>query len=138
MVFKRGDREFRMSKGNDASLQLTCATCATSTKIHLGGNGGDLEAFVKEHEHPAPTAPEPGAVVEAVIVKLRHLAGDELAVVALVVDGLVLGKVPYGQLDVATDKRDLGQEAIDEGRDQIVYDAADLLRRVRRRARGAA
>lgn len=53
---------------------------------------------------------------------------DELRVVQFVVDGLRHGRDVYGPLDLATDKRDLRNEARAEARDLIIYRACELLK----------
>jgi hypothetical protein len=53
---------------------------------------------------------------------------DELRVVQFVVDGLQRGRDVYGPLDLATDKRDLRNEARAEARDLIIYRACELLK----------
>jgi hypothetical protein len=72
---------------------------------------------------------------EAFAEVFADLEGDELDVVGYVVQGLREGKAFYGQLRVDEDGRDFRQQAIQEGRDQVIYDVADLLRRVRSGAR---
>lgn len=59
---------------------------------------------------------------------LDQLGPDELAVMEMVAHGLVRGRQVYGELDVATDRRDLHAELGAELRDALVYAAAGLLR----------
>lgn len=56
------------------------------------------------------------------------LGADELAVLELVAHGLARGRAVYGELVIATDRRDFRAEAGEELRDAIVYSAAELLR----------
>lgn len=132
-----GTVEFRHARSgrSPSALEVTCTVCSVSATA----SGPELQAFYREHydlhseEVSTPAAPVPATVVDvdAVIAKVRQLAGDELAVLDLVAQGLVEGRATYGQLDVATDKRAFGREALHEARDQVTYDIANLLRRVR-------
>lgn len=56
------------------------------------------------------------------------LGGDELEVLELVAHGLARGRPLYGELAIATDRRDFRAEAGDELRDSLVYIACELLR----------
>lgn len=56
------------------------------------------------------------------------LGADELAALELCAHGLVRGRDVYGPLVVATDDRNMRDEAIAELRDAMVYSAAGLLR----------
>lgn len=64
--------------------------------------------------------------------RLHALAGelgaDELAVLCLVAERLKIGRERYGDLQVATDRRDFGVEALEETADGLVYAAAALIR----------
>jgi hypothetical protein len=141
--------EFRHARAG-RGLAATCGTCTAVFE----GAGPALQKFYDDHykqhagertsaEAPPPEVPPPAAGADAEAraqlgAALEQLAGDELDVVRLVVEGLVAGRPVYGQLDVENDPRDLDLEGLHEGRDQIVYDAGDLLRRIRRRRGGSA
>lgn len=130
-----GGLDFKLAKAakvNDATLTVTCVTCSLTKS---GLSGIKLNEFYAEHfrAHTLAPAPEPTTVdVEQLVGRVRQLVGDELALVDLVVDGLELGRKVYGQLDVAGDRRDFQREALHEGRDQLMYDCADVLSRLRR------
>lgn len=137
-----GAVEISHVKDADGRVTVTCRWCKKSEK---GLSGPRLNDFYTEHYkahyRDAKVVDEVAALedvdLEKLLADVRELAGDERSVVRLVVDGLLVGKPQYGHLDVGTDKRDFAREALHEGRDQLVYDAADMLRRVRRaRARG--
>lgn len=66
-----------------------------------------------------------------IIGQLELLGPDELAATELVIAGLVRGRQVYGELDVATDTRNLAAETREELRDALVYSAAALLRLTR-------
>lgn len=57
-----------------------------------------------------------------------ELGVDELAVLCLVAERLRLGRERYGPLQVATDRRDFGVEALEEVADGLVYAAVALMR----------
>lgn len=59
---------------------------------------------------------------------LAMLGQDELEVVLFVVEGLARGRAVYGELDVASDRRDYRREAGEEVRDALVYLGAELVR----------
>jgi hypothetical protein len=65
---------------------------------------------------------------DRVLAALDQLEGDELEVLAEVADGLVRGRGCYGRLELATDRRDMAIEALEEARDGLVYAAAALVR----------
>jgi hypothetical protein len=135
-----GEVVIRHTREGLGLLRATCFYPACGAQ--LLGSGAKLQAFYDEHyKLHTEAAPEIDVhrlgAIEDLIAEIRKLDGDELEVVKLVVDGLGVGRPQYGRLDVSTDQRDLELEAIHEGRDQVVYDAADLLRRVRRRARSS-
>jgi hypothetical protein len=69
---------------------------------------------------------------DRIIATLDRLAGDELDVLALVAERLAVGREQYGQLELASDTRDFGREALDEAADMAVYAAAGLIRDRRR------
>lgn len=133
LVVTRGRVDFRLRRGS-----VTCTTCDRELATD---DPERIRAFYAEHEHDPPPAdaapPPPAATVELIVADLRELAGDELEVVRLVVAGLRAGRQVYGQLDVDSDHRDHELEAMQEARDMVTYDAAALLRRVRRSARPA-
>jgi hypothetical protein len=69
------------------------------------------------------------AGIRSRIAALAELLGpDELAVLELVGNGLARGRTVYGELAIATDRRDFRAEAGDELRDALVYVACELLR----------
>ena len=47
----------------------------------------------------------------------------------LIAERLLLGRRRYGELNLATDRRDFASEALEEAADMTVYAAAELLRR---------
>lgn len=63
-----------------------------------------------------------------------QLAGDELAVLTLIAERLLCGRERYGELRVATDRRDFAREALEEAADGLVYAAATLVREAGRRS----
>jgi hypothetical protein len=65
---------------------------------------------------------------EELLAFAADLNEDELAVLALVAQGLARGRPVYGRLEVATDQRDFVAEAHAEARDLLVYTAAHLVR----------
>lgn len=80
-------------------------------------------------DQPSTAALEHIAAIRARVAGITELLGaDELAVLELVAQGLARGRAVYGELKVATDRRDFRAEAGDELRDAIVYSAAELLR----------
>lgn len=151
LIVRRGAREFRLYRTGgkaktkaaktDAERRIRCLTCQRDEAL-----GDEAESFFLAHEHvePRPPAPPaaPGVDIEQLVTDVRamHELGlaDELELLRLVVDGLGVGRPIYGALDVATDQRDLEAEAIAELRDLITYDFANLLRRLRSRAKRAA
>lgn len=82
---------------------------------------------------------EDGAHDDVVMDVLEHaigaLAGDELDIVGMVIVRLQVGRERYGQLNAATDKRDLGAELLDEAFDGLVYAAGLMLQMQRRHKR---
>ena len=62
----------------------------------------------------------------------QHLGRDELAVLILVAERLRSGRRIYGELRLATDRRDFTHEALEEAADMAVYAAAGLLRTERK------
>lgn len=59
---------------------------------------------------------------------VRDLGPDEVAVLLEVARGLQRGRAVYGELELATDRRDFAREALEECRDGLVYAAAGLVR----------
>lgn len=76
----------------------------------------------------AASSDELGAAHELLDAAMGDLAGDELDVVGLVVERLRLGRNMYGQLNIEKDKRDFGQEALEEAVDGFVYVGTRLLK----------
>ena len=56
------------------------------------------------------------------------LGPDEQAVLLIVAERLTVGRQRYGTLDVATDGRRFGIEALEEAADGLVYAACALMR----------
>jgi hypothetical protein len=141
LIVRRGVREFRLVRGKNKAITVTCLTCSVSGDA--GGIEGErLDAFMRAHEHaePAPAVDvQHLGTIEDLIADVRKLKGDEIEVVRLVVEGLLHdGRPQYGVLDLDTDTRDLEQEGIEESRDLVVYDLGNLIKRVRQRARRTA
>ncbi len=59
---------------------------------------------------------------------VEQLAPDELAVLVLKAERLRRGRRRYGDLRVATDRRDFVREALEEAADMALYAAAGLMR----------
>ena len=59
----------------------------------------------------------------AIVVGASKLRGDELRVAQLLIDRLVVGHERYGQLNLATDRRNWLRESADEALDLAVYGA---------------
>jgi hypothetical protein len=57
----------------------------------------------------------------------QHLGYDELAVLILVAERLRGGRRIYGELRLATDRRDFQREALEEAADMAVYAAAGVI-----------
>ncbi len=57
-----------------------------------------------------------------------ELGTDELRVLVLVAERLAKGRQRYGELHIASDRRDFRIEAVEELADACVYLAADLYR----------
>jgi hypothetical protein len=62
------------------------------------------------------------------ITLAERLRPDEVAVLELIAERLLQGRRRYGDLHLATDRRDFGREALEEAADLAVYAAAALLR----------
>lgn len=75
-----------------------------------------------------PADPTPTDRIRAAV---GQLSGDELSVLAMVAERLVAGRAQYGALSLQTDRRDFGQECMEEACDGLVYCAAALMRRRR-------
>lgn len=58
-----------------------------------------------------------------------RLRTDEIAVLTLIAERLLRGRERYGELRVATDRRDFVREALEEAADGLAYAAAALMRR---------
>jgi hypothetical protein len=91
-----------------------------------------MEAMeMKPQNAPALTTADLERVAEARtrLAGIAELLGeDEIAVLEQVAVGLAAGRKVYGELVLATDRRDFRAEAGAELRDAIVYSAAELLR----------
>lgn len=72
---------------------------------------------------------------ERVLVCMEQLGEDELEVLAEVAEGMAVGRSVYGELRIATDKRNMEREALAEARDGLVYTAVALIRARRARER---
>ncbi len=132
-VVSYGGLDFKQHKDSTNTLSVTCTSCSAKKG---GLSGAELKAFYVEHYnlHVPPPAPVDQLLevdFDRLVADQRTLGRDELAVIRLVTDGLLAGKPVYGELDVAADSRSFKREGFDEGRDQLIYDAADLLRRLR-------
>ena len=77
---------------------------------------------------PAKTDRSP---FENLLTVVKRLGPDEVAVLTLIAKRLLLGRQRYGELHLATDRRDFGREALEEAADLAVYAAAGLLREKR-------
>ncbi len=114
----------------DAAIKAYAESEGTSTegyaKLRLSATVLSLE------EHPGIAAENPGTTADAVRTRIAELARalgpDELAVLALVAQGLVRGRSVYGELDTKSDRRDFRREASEELRDTLVYMGAELVR----------
>jgi hypothetical protein len=65
---------------------------------------------------------------ERILAALAELGDDEAAVLALVAERLAMGRRVYGELQLATDRRDFREEALMELADGCVYLAAGIVR----------
>jgi hypothetical protein len=65
---------------------------------------------------------------ERILAALDRLGADELEVLAIVSERLVMGRSQYGELQLATDRRDFRHEALLELADGCVYLAAGIVR----------
>lgn len=61
-------------------------------------------------------------------VAFESLGPDEREVLALIAERLVKGRQVYGELNVATDKRDMVKETLEEAADQAVYATIGLMK----------
>lgn len=69
---------------------------------------------------------------EKLLAQIARLPdGDELAVLASVAEGLERGLAVYGPLALRLDARDFNVETVQENRDALVYQTAQLLRMIR-------
>ena len=62
------------------------------------------------------------------IAAVAQLEPDAVAILASVAERLVLGRKQYGDMNLQTDKRAFGREALEEAYDGLVYVASALLR----------
>lgn len=65
---------------------------------------------------------------DRILAALDSLGADESEVLALIAERLAMGRRQYGELHPATDPRDFGHEALEEGADGLVSVAAALVR----------
>lgn len=65
---------------------------------------------------------------ERIHAALAELGADEAEVLALVAERLAAGRRTYGELQLATDRRDFREEALMELADGCVYLAAGIAR----------
>lgn len=65
------------------------------------------------------------------ITLAERLGSHEVAVLTLIAERLLLGRRCYGDLRLATDRRNFRREALEEAADLAVYAAAGLLREKR-------
>lgn len=70
--------------------------------------------------------------LDRLLTSWRRLGTDERTVVALVAERLAAGRETYGELAIATDRRDFGAEAAEELVDAVVYLAVETLRQQQR------
>jgi len=68
---------------------------------------------------------------EDLLTVVKQLGPDEVAVLALIAERLLQGRRRFGDLHLATDRRDFGRETLEEAADLAVYAAAGLLREKR-------
>ena len=69
-----------------------------------------------------------GDPLEPLRNRARQLGPDELRVLVTIAERLVAGRAQYGELVLATDRRDFTIEASEEALDAAVYLAARLLK----------
>lgn len=65
--------------------------------------------------------------------RLTECSPDELRVIEYILEGIEHGRRVYGPMNLATDKRDLADEAAQESRDWLTYRA---MLAIQRRDRG--
>lgn len=70
-----------------------------------------------------------GPHLDELLLAWRSLGADERRVVVEVARRLAAGRATYGELELATDRRDLESEAGEELLDACVYLAAHAIRR---------
>lgn len=136
-IFKRGDREFVLSRDKDGKPIVACKACGKSEPTSESA----IASFCDAHDHPElrPAPPAVTGGLEQLFADIRELAelkadGDELAVLGEVVKGLKKGLQVYGRIRVDADERDFEQEALEEARDGLIYAAVGIMRRRRRGA----
>ena len=79
-------------------------------------------------KHPNGSAKSDRTLLAQLLIAAEQLGLDELAVLALIAERLLLGRRHYGELHLATDRRNFQREALEEAADLAVYAAAGLLR----------
>ena len=72
---------------------------------------------------------------ERVLACVAILGEDELEVLAEVAEGMVIGRSVYGELNIASDRRNMEREAFAEVRDGLVYTAIEMIKARRGRAK---
>jgi len=88
--------------------------------IEAMSRSGSLDAAVNRHHRQM--------AVDALTIACADLGADELRVLSAIAARLAEGRRTYGELDLATDKRDFSAEARDEVFDALVYVACRLIR----------
>jgi hypothetical protein len=86
---------------------------------------------VRAHAPTDGTAKTDRSPSEHLLTVVKRLGPDEVALLALIAERLLLGRRRYGELHLATDRRDFQHEALEEAADLAVYAAAGLLREKR-------
>ena len=64
---------------------------------------------------------------DALWLRLVSCSIDELAVIEYVLDGIELGRVQYGPLNLAADARNFREERAQEARDSLFYAACEYI-----------
>lgn len=86
---------------------------------------------MRAHTPTDGTAKTDRRSVAHLLAAAERLGADEVAVLTLIAGRLLQGRRRYGDLRLATDRRDFGREALEEAADLAVYAAAGLLREKR-------
>lgn len=88
--------------------------------------------------HDCRDAEHPPTPRERIAAALASLGPDELEVIATIAERAAMGRRLYGELAIASDRRDLSAEAVEEAADGLFYSAAALVRARREREAGRA